>query len=157
MRIHHLNCGTDCPLGGALFDGWEQQATAVIDARTRNRIPPHDTVDESHSSRTEQPKYGSSPEESIERLPSPRRAGAKTFQNRMNDHRATLRHHFNNGRQRASSSGSMAETMRKYVPFNLPKASKHLQFSLPSLSAHSLDHGHGKQTSGTKRNFKLRI
>lgn len=135
--------------GGALFDGWEQQATAVIDARTRNRIPPHDTVDESHSSRTEQPKYGSSPEESLERLPSPWRAGPKTFQNRMNDHRATLRHHFNNGRQRASSSGSMAETMRKYVPFNLPKASKHLQFSLPSLSAHSLDHGHGKQTSGT--------
>jgi glyoxylase-like metal-dependent hydrolase (beta-lactamase superfamily II) len=21
LRIHHLNCGTDCPLGGALFDG----------------------------------------------------------------------------------------------------------------------------------------
>ncbi|HEY4547543.1 MAG TPA: MBL fold metallo-hydrolase [Pedomonas sp.] len=21
MRIHHINCGTDCPLGGALFDG----------------------------------------------------------------------------------------------------------------------------------------
>lgn len=21
MRIHHLNCGTDCPLGGRLFDG----------------------------------------------------------------------------------------------------------------------------------------
>jgi glyoxylase-like metal-dependent hydrolase (beta-lactamase superfamily II) len=21
VRIHHLNCGTDCPLGGALFDG----------------------------------------------------------------------------------------------------------------------------------------
>ncbi|CAA9507546.1 MAG: hypothetical protein AVDCRST_MAG39-1781 [uncultured Sphingomonadaceae bacterium] len=21
MRVHHLNCGTDCPLGGALFDG----------------------------------------------------------------------------------------------------------------------------------------
>ncbi len=21
MRIHHLNCGTDCPIGGALFDG----------------------------------------------------------------------------------------------------------------------------------------
>ena len=21
MRIHHLNCGSDCPLGGALFDG----------------------------------------------------------------------------------------------------------------------------------------
>ncbi|MBV8971146.1 MAG: MBL fold metallo-hydrolase, partial [Sphingomonadaceae bacterium] len=21
MRVHHLNCGTDCPLGGRLFDG----------------------------------------------------------------------------------------------------------------------------------------
>lgn len=21
MRVHHLNCGTDCPLGGAVFDG----------------------------------------------------------------------------------------------------------------------------------------
>jgi glyoxylase-like metal-dependent hydrolase (beta-lactamase superfamily II) len=21
MKVHHLNCGTDCPLGGALFDG----------------------------------------------------------------------------------------------------------------------------------------
>lgn len=21
MRIHHLNCGTHCPIGGALFDG----------------------------------------------------------------------------------------------------------------------------------------
>ena len=21
MRVHHLNCGTDCPVGGALFDG----------------------------------------------------------------------------------------------------------------------------------------
>lgn len=26
--------------GGALFDGWEQHATAVIDARTRNRTSP---------------------------------------------------------------------------------------------------------------------
>lgn len=24
MRIHHLNCGTDCPLGGALMDGRSQ-------------------------------------------------------------------------------------------------------------------------------------
>lgn len=21
MRVHHLNCGTDCPVGGTLFDG----------------------------------------------------------------------------------------------------------------------------------------
>jgi len=24
MRIHHLNCGTDCPFGGALFDGFSK-------------------------------------------------------------------------------------------------------------------------------------
>jgi glyoxylase-like metal-dependent hydrolase (beta-lactamase superfamily II) len=24
MRIHHLNCGTDCPVGGALFDGFSK-------------------------------------------------------------------------------------------------------------------------------------
>ncbi len=27
MRIHHLNCGTDCPLGGRLFDG---RSTGVL-------------------------------------------------------------------------------------------------------------------------------
>ena len=24
MRIHHLNCGTDCPFGGAIFDGYSK-------------------------------------------------------------------------------------------------------------------------------------
>ncbi|KAF2624997.1 hypothetical protein BU25DRAFT_130359 [Macroventuria anomochaeta] len=135
--------------GGALFDGWEQHATAVIDARTRNRIPSHGEVDESHPAKAEQVRYGSSPDEPLERLPSPWRAGPKTFQGRMSDHRATLRQHLNNGRRRASSSGSMAETMRKYVPFNLPKAPKHLQFSLPSFSALPLDHERGKPIPGT--------
>lgn len=132
--------------GGALFDGWEQHATAVIDARTRNRAPSHADVDEGRPA-----KYGSSPEEPLERLPSPWRAGPKTFQGRMSDHRTALRQHLNDGRRRASSSGSMAETVRKYVPFNLPKAPKHLQFSLPSLSALSLDYERGKPTyrSGT--------
>lgn len=126
--------------GGALFDGWEQHATAVIDARTRNRVPSEGAVDDTHPVSPGQPRYASSPDEPLERLPSPWRAGPKTFQNRINDHRATLRQHLDNGRRRASSSGSMAETVRKYVPFNLPKAPKHLQFSLPSFSALSLDY-----------------
>ena len=30
MRIHHINCGTDCPLGGALFDGRSRGLTGHI-------------------------------------------------------------------------------------------------------------------------------
>jgi glyoxylase-like metal-dependent hydrolase (beta-lactamase superfamily II) len=30
MRIHHLNCGTDCPLGGALFDGRSKGPTGRL-------------------------------------------------------------------------------------------------------------------------------
>lgn len=30
MRIHHLNCGTDCPLGGRLFDGVSDGATGHL-------------------------------------------------------------------------------------------------------------------------------
>jgi glyoxylase-like metal-dependent hydrolase (beta-lactamase superfamily II) len=30
MRIHHLNCGTHCPLGGAFFDGASRGLTANI-------------------------------------------------------------------------------------------------------------------------------
>lgn len=134
--------------GGGLFDGWEQHATAVIDARTRDRVPSRDEVDENQLTKVEQTKYGSSPDEPLERLPSPWRAGPKTFQGRMNDHRASLRQHLTNTRRRASSGGSMAETMRKYVPFNLPKASKHMQFSLPSLSILSSDYDRGKLVSG---------
>ncbi|KZM18317.1 hypothetical protein ST47_g10536 [Ascochyta rabiei] len=126
--------------GGALFDGWEQHATAVMDARTRNRLPSHNDAGASRPGQLEHAKYASSPDEPLDRLPSPWRAGPKTFQGRIHDHRATLRQHLNNGRRRASSSGSMADTVRKYVPFNLPKPPKHLQFSLPTFSALSLDH-----------------
>lgn len=138
--------------GGALFDGWEQQATAVMDARSRRRVPSPGESHERHPGKVEElAKYGSSPDSDgpLERLPSPWRAGPKTFQGRMSDHRATLRQHLNNGRRRASSSGSMAETVRRYVPFNLPKAPKHLQFSLPSFSALSLDQERGKSAQGT--------
>lgn len=30
MRVHHLNCGTDCPLGGALFDGRSRGITGHL-------------------------------------------------------------------------------------------------------------------------------
>ena len=30
MRIHHLNCGTDCPLGGRLFDGRSKGLTGRL-------------------------------------------------------------------------------------------------------------------------------
>ncbi|KKC24638.1 MBL fold metallo-hydrolase [Sphingomonas sp. SRS2] len=30
MRVHHLNCGTDCPLGGALFDGVSKSLTGRL-------------------------------------------------------------------------------------------------------------------------------
>lgn len=30
MRVHHLNCGTDCPFGGALFDGRSKGLTGHL-------------------------------------------------------------------------------------------------------------------------------
>ncbi|HEX8570138.1 MAG TPA: MBL fold metallo-hydrolase [Caulobacteraceae bacterium] len=30
MRVHHLNCGTDCPVGGALFDGFSKGVLGCI-------------------------------------------------------------------------------------------------------------------------------
>ena len=30
LRIHHLNCGTHCPIGGALFDGTSRGLFADI-------------------------------------------------------------------------------------------------------------------------------
>jgi glyoxylase-like metal-dependent hydrolase (beta-lactamase superfamily II) len=30
MRVHHLNCGTDCPLGGGLFDGRSKALTGHL-------------------------------------------------------------------------------------------------------------------------------
>jgi glyoxylase-like metal-dependent hydrolase (beta-lactamase superfamily II) len=30
MRVHHLNCGTDCPIGGAFFDGRSKGALAHL-------------------------------------------------------------------------------------------------------------------------------
>jgi glyoxylase-like metal-dependent hydrolase (beta-lactamase superfamily II) len=33
MRVHHLNCGTDCPVGGAVFDGFSKGLFGCIVCR----------------------------------------------------------------------------------------------------------------------------
>jgi glyoxylase-like metal-dependent hydrolase (beta-lactamase superfamily II) len=33
MRVHHLNCGTDCPVGGAVFDGFSKGLLGCIVCR----------------------------------------------------------------------------------------------------------------------------
>ena len=30
MKVHHLNCGTDCPLGGRPFDGVSRSAFGSV-------------------------------------------------------------------------------------------------------------------------------
>jgi hypothetical protein len=138
---------------GQFFDGWQEAGDAAPELRTIprtqasshagdtevRRLPAQERSNDDRMRQTEPPQ----------RLPSPWRAGPKTFQKeRPSDHRAILRQHFTSGRRRASSGGSMGDTMRKYMPFNLPtiptslsRSYKDLHFSLPSLSALSLDTG----------------
>tara|TARA_R110002003_G_scaffold244_4_gene17457 strand:- start:70841 stop:73621 length:2781 start_codon:yes stop_codon:yes gene_type:complete len=132
--------------GGVLFEGFEERIEPSADPSTR-RMPlddgGEDVVTQSQAQvqvQTNQPAQLPGPPE---RLPSPWRAGPKTFQDKAGDHRAILRHNLQHGnRRRASSSGSMGDAMRKYLPFSLPsipKTYKDLHFSLPSFSALSLD------------------
>jgi hypothetical protein len=142
--------------GGALFDGWEQHATAVIDQRTRQRNTSHGEADDRAARPHVQAEQGHP--DAPTRLPSPWRAGPKTFQEKMNDHRQTLRNHLNNRQRRASSGGSMSETMRKYVPNlpSMPRPPKHLQLSLSSLSTLSLDNERGRIKPGAA-DYRRRI
>ncbi|KAH7401227.1 hypothetical protein BKA66DRAFT_405264 [Pyrenochaeta sp. MPI-SDFR-AT-0127] len=142
--------------GGALFEGWEDQA-APADTTTHVRASPHvkahgeGPAEDEDTSRRELDRSNVDrlrEKQRPSRLPSPWRAGPKTFQNKVNDHRAVLRQHLQTGRRRASSGGSMSEAMRKYMPFTLPsslsKSYKDLHFSLPSFSALSLDTERGR-------------
>jgi hypothetical protein len=96
---------------------------------------------------------------SLPRLPSPWRAGPKTFQERVSDHRSFLRQNLQSGSRRRSSSGSsMGDTVRKYMPFTLPSMSKtyrDLHFSLPSFSALALDGQSAPNTSDRRRRGTL--
>lgn len=144
--------------GGGLFDGWEDTADPTPDLRASPRVKADgdssgedlDTRKRGLDRRNDDQLQEKQPPS---RLPSPWRAGPKTFQDKMNDHRAVLRHHLQSRRRRASSGGSMSEAMRKYMPFNLPstlsKSYKDLHFSLPSFSALSLDTERGPTAPGT--------
>lgn len=147
--------------GHGLFDSWGQAtgADVVPDAKTRDNPstrpdahiatenatrpanvttgPPRDHGDDV-SMRDTKPR---------ERLPSPWRAGPRTFTEKVSDHRAVLKHHLHGGRRRASSGGSMADTMRKYMPSlpsSISKSYKDLHFSLPSFSALLLEPERGR-------------
>ncbi|KAL1800968.1 hypothetical protein ACET3X_001310 [Alternaria dauci] len=134
---------------GAFFDGWQEatDSTPELNKATPSTEPtkhvqkadvrPKPTQTSSNDDRERQCGART-------RLPSPWRAGPKTFQkDKAGDHRSILRDTLQSGRRRASSSGSMGDTVRKYMPFSLPtsitKTYKDLHFSLPSLSALSLD------------------
>ncbi|KAF2845691.1 hypothetical protein T440DRAFT_260021 [Plenodomus tracheiphilus IPT5] len=146
--------------GGGLFDSWDHSPDVVPETNTRQSpsIRP-----DTHTSTTENARKNATTRRSRshdrsnaipmretktrERLPSPWRAGPKTFTEKVSDHRAVLRHHLQGGRRRASSGGSMAETMRKYMPSlpsSISKSYKDLHFSLPSFSALSLEPERGR-------------
>ncbi|KAH7066655.1 hypothetical protein BKA63DRAFT_522910 [Paraphoma chrysanthemicola] len=132
--------------GGVLFGDFEERIEPPADPS-----PPHtplnNDVEDAVTGPSTQARVQTAPPaqlpESLERLPSPWRAGPKIFQDKPSDHRAILRQNLQTGhRRRASSNGSMSEAVRKYLPFSLPsmpKTYKDLHFSLPSFSALSLD------------------
>jgi hypothetical protein len=149
---------------GFFFDGWGQPPEAASHARDSPRIRADTRIEEEPDARivdAEKAEVGERSNVQLSRqsngpptrLPSPWRAGPKTFNEKVSDHRAVMKHHLQGGRQRASSSGSMTEAMRKYMPFNLPssisKSYKDLHFSLPSFSALSLEPDRGRPAPGT--------
>lgn len=150
---------------GLFFDGWEHahetQSAAKGSPQSEPESEPQGQTDGAISPRTTPatvavkerndaglPQSSTSPQK---RLPSPWRAGPKTFNDKVSDHRAALRQQFQGQRRRASSNGSMTEAMRRFLPFHLPssipRSYKDLHFSLPSFSALSLDSENGKQAS----------
>ncbi|KAI8932946.1 hypothetical protein NX059_010415 [Plenodomus lindquistii] len=148
--------------GGGLAAGWDQPRDVVPEAATRHspsprpdaRRPAGTTTKHGHARRSRSHDKGhASPMRDTkprERLPSPWRAGPSIFTDKVGDHRAFLKHHLPGGRRRASSGGSMAETMRKYMPSlpsSISKSYKDLHFSLPSFSVLSLDSDRGRPAS----------
>jgi len=132
---------------GAFFDGWQEATDSALDPKTpphtENGIPTRKPEAKPVPTPTASNDHREKQSDSRARLPSPWRAGPKTFQKeKAGDHRTILKENLQ-GRRRASSGGSVGETVRKYLPFHLPssftKSYKDLHFSLPSLSALSLD------------------
>jgi len=146
---------------GAFFDGWQEATDATLEPKT---IPRSETSTPTQKRETEPAPtqaasngYRESRSDPRVRLPSPWRAGPKTFQKeKPGDHRAMLKENMH-GRRRASSGSSMGEAVRKYLPFHLPtsitKSYKDMHFSLPSLSVLSLD---SDRSSPAPRTFDKR-
>lgn len=126
--------------GGALFDGWEQslEPSTETDQLSPPPVPqqfPRETASTPRSNEESPPK------EQVERLPSPWKAGPKTF-TKLDNHRGALRDTFNTKSRRRTLSGGASDYFKKYIPFNLPsmpKTSSLLNFSLPSFSVSSFD------------------
>ncbi|XP_014555098.1 hypothetical protein COCVIDRAFT_17241 [Bipolaris victoriae FI3] len=146
----------DATEDGAFFDGWQEATETSPERKTPAlpaRIPESPTVTSKHtekpdlkpaSAQTARNADRGQQSDPSTRLPSPWRAGPKTFQKeKQGDHRAMLRQHLHSGRRRASSGSSMGEAVRKYINFNIPasltKSYKDMHFSLPSLSSSSVD------------------
>lgn len=146
--------------GGGLFEGFEDRIETAAHQPPIPRLPSSESEGDNEtplSQRQVQP-YRHEPSQEPDprvRLPSPWRAGPKTFQERVGDHRSFLRQNLNSGgRRRASSGSSMGDTVRKYMPFNIPsipKTYRDLHFSLPSFSALSLDGQTAPSTADRKR------
>ncbi|KAF1980365.1 hypothetical protein BU23DRAFT_548520 [Bimuria novae-zelandiae CBS 107.79] len=121
--------------GGALFESWEQTSPPPIPREfPREHAKPQESAQSSN--------VEASGNERVERLPSPWKAGPKTFTKVDNNHRATLRDTFNTKTRRRTMSGGASDALKRYISFNLPsmpKTSNLLNFSLPSFSVSSFD------------------
>jgi hypothetical protein len=139
--------------GGGLFDGFEDRLETSADQPNARRTPSdsEEGEGEGEGQRRPEQKDASGPPA---RLPSPWRAGPKTFAG-TSDHRSFLRQTLpGHSRRRASSSSSMGDTVRKYLPFSLPslpKTYRDIHFSMPSFSALSLDGQSQPATSDRRR------
>jgi hypothetical protein len=139
--------------GGGLFDGFEDRLETSADQPNARRTPSdsEEGEGEGECQRGPEQKDASGPPA---RLPSPWRAGPKTFTG-TSDHRSFLRQTLpGHSRRRASSSSSMGDTVRKYLPFSLPslpKTYRDIHFSMPSFSALSLDGQSQPATSDRRR------
>ncbi|KAH7407096.1 hypothetical protein DE146DRAFT_419091 [Phaeosphaeria sp. MPI-PUGE-AT-0046c] len=152
--------------GGGLFDGFEDRLDTPADGPATPQIPSSDSegehvnanaapIAQTPQARPEpQKERGTVTGTPPARLPSPWRAGPKTFHERVSDHRSLLRQTLPGGRRRASSGSSMGDTVRKFMPFNLPslpKSYRDMHFSLPSFSALSLDGQTAPPTADRRR------
>lgn len=137
--------------GGLLFEGWDQPPEQTVE-QSVPPVSPRPGQTERAESQTQDEVRGAplSRDGSPARLPTPWRASPKTFR-KVDDHRNVLRDNLTTKSRRRTMSGGMAgDSLRKYIPFNLPsmpKTSGLLNFSLPSFSVSSFDNVRGRPSA----------